>query len=98
MNIDNQMAINAYNTLNDKQITANKSKFDEKALKEQTDAFESFLVKTVLDVSIKNENSLFPKDAGDKIYNSMYNDTMSKALSGNFGFSDMLFNFLKQRS
>ncbi|ASM36925.1 MAG: rod-binding protein [Campylobacter sputorum] len=98
MNIDNSMALNAYNAVNDKLITQNRPRFDEKALREQTDAFESFLVKTVLDLSIKNENPLFPKDAGDKIYNSMYNDTMSKALSGGFGFSDMLFNFLKERS
>ncbi|WP_033916033.1 rod-binding protein [Campylobacter sputorum] len=96
--IDNSMALNVYNAINDKLITQNRPRFDEKALREQTDAFESFLVKTVLDLSIKNENSLFPKDAGDKIYNSMYNDTMSKALSGSFGFSDMLFNFLKERS
>lgn len=98
MNIDNSMALNAFNQINDKKITQNKPRFDEDALREQTDAFESFLVKTVLDLSIKNENALYPKDAGDKIYGSMYNDTMSKALSGGFGFSDMLFNFLKERS
>jgi len=68
---------------------------DEKRLKESTDAFESFLVKKVLDISLKRENSIFGKDAGDKIYNSMYNDTMSKTLSGGFGFSELLFNFLK---
>ncbi len=72
------------------------SKNDEK-LREQTDAFESFLLKKVLDIAIKkNENSIFGKDAGDKIYNSMYNDTMSKALGGGMGFSEMLFNFLKE--
>lgn len=70
----------------------------EKALKEQTDAFESFLVKTVLDVSLKNKASLFEKDASDDIYSSMYNDTMSKALSGGIGFSQLLFDFLRQKS
>ncbi|KAA6227150.1 hypothetical protein FMM58_04050 [Campylobacter sp. LR291e] len=72
------------------------SKEDE-ALKEQTDAFESFLIKTILDISINQENSLFGKDASDEIYSSMYNDTMSRALSGGMGFSNMLFNFLKER-
>jgi Rod binding domain-containing protein len=72
------------------------SKNDEK-LREQTDAFESFLLKKILDIAIKkDENSIFGKDAGDKIYNSMYNDTMSKALGGGMGFSEMLFNFLKE--
>lgn len=70
----------------------------EKALKEQTDAFEAFLVKTVLDVSLKNKASLFEKDASDDIYSSMYNDTMSKALSGGIGFSQLLFDFLRQKS
>lgn len=71
--------------------------FDE-ALKEQTDAFEAFLIKNVLDISMKNKPSLFEKDASDDIYASMYNDTMSKALSGGLGFSELLFNFLKERA
>ncbi|MDY4451306.1 MAG: hypothetical protein SPE37_04240, partial [Campylobacter sp.] len=59
---------------------------DTKALREQTDAFESFFVKMVLDIAIKTENPLFGKDAGDEIYGSMYRQTMSEALSGGFGF------------
>jgi len=90
MKIDNTIAITNFNN-HDLKINT----LDEKRLKESTDAFEAFLVKKVLDISLKNENSIFGKDAGDNIYNSMYNDTMSKALSGNFGFSELLFNFLK---
>lgn len=101
--IDNTLALNAYNRLNDSKISTNLAKLgansiDKTKLKEQTNAFEAFMVKTILDISIKNENSLFPKDAGDKIYQSMYNDTMSRALSGGFGFSKLLFDFLTQRS
>ncbi|EPD7133593.1 hypothetical protein ACSDYA_001126 [Campylobacter upsaliensis] len=70
---------------------------EKKALKEQTDAFEAFLIKSVLDISLKNQNSLFGKDASSEIYSSMYNDTMSKALSGGMGFSKLLFDFLKER-
>ena len=44
---------------------------DTKALREQTDAFESFFVKMVLDIAIKTENPLFGKDAGDEIYLSL---------------------------
>lgn len=68
------------------------------ALREQTDAFEAFLIKSVLDISLKNKVSLFGKDASDEIYSSMYNDAVSKALSGGMGFSELLFNFLKERS
>jgi len=69
---------------------------DDTKLKEQTDNFEAFMVKKILDISLKSENSIFGKDAGDKIYHSMYNDTMSKALSGGMGYSELLFNFLKE--
>ena len=71
---------------------------DTKALREQTDAFESFFVKMVLDIAIKTENSLFGKDAGDEIYGSMYRQTMSEALSGGFGFSDMIYDYLLERA
>lgn len=71
---------------------------DTKALREQTDAFESFFVKMVLDIAIKTENPLFGKDAGDEIYGSMYRQTMSEALSGRFGFSDMIYDYLLERA
>ena len=69
---------------------------NDKKLKEQTDAFEAVILKQMLDISLKSENSLFPKDAGTDIYQSMYNDQMSKSLSGGFGFSNLLFNYLKE--
>jgi len=67
-------------------------------LKEQTDKFEAFFLKQILDIALNSDeqNSLYPKDAGDKIYKSMYNDTMSNALSGHLGLSEMLFNYLKE--
>jgi Rod binding domain-containing protein len=71
---------------------------DDALLKEQTDKFEAFFVKQVLDIALKDESSLFPKDPGDKIYQSMYNDTMSSEFSGSFGFSELLFNFLKEQA
>ena len=81
--------------INDNDIVT-KSKEDE-ALIEQTDAFDAFFLKQVLDVSLKSQNSLFGKDASDEIYSSMYNDTMSKAFSGSMGFSKLLYDFLKER-
>ncbi len=65
-------------------------------LKEQTDKFEAVFIKEILDVSTKSENSLFPKSAGEDIYKSMYNEAMSDKLSGKFGFSELLYNFLKR--
>lgn len=71
---------------------------DDAALKAQTDKFEALMLKTLLDTSMKDENPLYGKDAGDKIYKSMYRDEMSKVASGGFGLSELLFNYLKQNS
>ncbi len=91
MTIDNSLA--TISTFDPKKIELTE---DDKKLKEQTDNFESFMIKKILDISLKRENNLYGKDAGDKIYNSMYNDTMSKALSGGMGYSELLFSFLKE--
>ena len=95
MNIDNSVAFSYIDAV--KTPLHVDSKNDVK-LKEQTDKFEAFFIKKILDVSLKNENTLFGKDAGDKIYHSMYNDAVSNAMGGKFGFSQMLFDFLKQKS
>lgn len=93
MTIDNSLA--TISTFDPEKIELSA---DDKKLKEQTDNFESFMIKKILDISLKRENNIFGKDAGDKIYNSMYNDTMSKALSGGMGYSELLFSFLKENN
>ncbi len=93
MKIDSFVALKASENIKFDQST------NDKKLKEQTDQFEAFLIKKVLDISIKREESIFgEKDAGSKIYNSMYNDTISRAMGGGFGFSQLLFDHLKDTS
>lgn len=70
---------------------------DDARLKEQTNAFESLILKTLLETSLKLENPLYPKEAGAEIYESMYKDTLANQLSGGFGYSELLFNFLKEQ-
>ncbi len=72
---------------------------DEKALKEQTDAFEAVIVKMLLDNAMKEENDIFSsqKDPGDKIYKSMYREELANASAGSFGFSQMLYEYLSQK-
>ena len=72
---------------------------DDKKLREQTDAFEAVIVKMMLDDAMKNEKSLFSSqnDPGDKMYQSMYRDELSKQSAGSFGFSQMLYDFLSQK-
>jgi Rod binding domain-containing protein len=98
LDVDNSLALMqaSQNNFSDVKIE-NKN---DALLKEQTDKFEAFFIKQVLDISLKqnDSNSLFGKDAGDKIYNSMYNDAVSSAMSGKFGFSELLFNYLKENT
>ena len=89
--IDNYMALHQYNNLH---ISKNDNL---KQLKQQTDNFEAVILKSFLDESLDMKNDLFPKSAGQNIYNSMYKDTLSKELSGGFGYSELLFNYLKEK-
>lgn len=68
------------------------------ALKEKTDAFEAVMVKQMLDIALEEKYSLFPDDPGKDVYKSMYTETMSNSLSGGFGFSELLYNYLRERS
>ncbi|WP_420537191.1 rod-binding protein [Helicobacter rodentium] len=68
---------------------------DDSRLREQTDAFEALIIKNMLDTALKMDESLFPKAPGHDIYESMYRDTLSESLSGSFGFSDLLYDYLK---
>ncbi len=75
-------------------------KAEDLKLKEQTDAFESVILKMLMDNSMSDEKNIFSEqnDPGDKIYKSMYRDELSKASAGGFGFSQMLYDFLSQKS
>ena len=76
------------------------SKAENEELRAQTDAFESVIIKMLMDNAMKDEKNLFSdqKDPGDKIYKSMYRDELSKASAGGFGFSQMLYDYLSQKS
>jgi Rod binding domain-containing protein len=73
---------------------------DEAKIREQTDAFESIILKMLMDNAMKNQEDMFSdqKDPGDKIYKSMYREELAKASAGGFGFSQMLFDFLSRKN
>ena len=60
MQIDNTLALNSYNDISANKIKNANAKQDA-LLKEQTDAFEAFMVKAVLDIALKEDdkNSLY---------------------------------------
>jgi Rod binding domain-containing protein len=74
------------------------AKAEDKELKKQTDAFESVLIKMLMDNAMKDEKNIFSSenDPGEKIYKSMYRDELSKASAGSFGFSQMLYDYLSR--
>jgi Rod binding domain-containing protein len=75
------------------------AKAEDKALREQTDAFEAVIIKMMIDNAMKDSQDLFSSqnDPGDKIYKSMYRDELSRASAGSFGFSQMLYDYLSQK-
>lgn len=81
----------------------NIAKIDENSkgdkLREQTDAFESVILKMIMDDAMEKEKNLFTEqnDPGEKIYKSMYRDELAKASAGGFGFSQMLYDFLSEK-
>ena len=85
LNVDTSAALSSYNKFSTSSIENRRAD----KLQSEQDA----LLKEQTDAF-----EAFGKDAGDEIYHSMYNDTMSKALSGNLGFSELLFNYLKERA
>lgn len=79
----------------DKPINYIDKSTDDARLKEQTDAFEALILKFMLDSALKLDNPLLPKAAGSDIYNAMYKENIADAVSGNFGYSELLFSYLK---
>lgn len=99
MKIDSSVAMQGYeaskaNRLNNLNNALSK---DDKALKEQTDAFESILLKFMLDTSLNMQDPLYPKQPGSEIYQSMYKDTLAEQLSGSFGYSKALYEWIKEQ-
>jgi hypothetical protein len=94
----NTVAMNASMMAQNKVPNIDKSS-DEAKIREQTDAFESIILKMLMDNAMKDQEDLFSeqKDPGDKIYKSMYRDELAKASAGGFGFSQMLFDHLTQK-
>lgn len=92
MNIDNSIALYQANA----NIPKVERELDKEALKKQTDQFEAIILKQLMDVSMKDENTLFGKDPGDKIYNSMYREEISKVGAGSFGLSQILYDYLSE--
>ncbi len=96
---DSTMNLNAATISQQHTVPKIDPKAEDADLRKQTDAFESIIVKMIMDNAAKDEKNLFSQqnDPGDKIYKSMYRDELSKASAGGFGFSQMLYDYLSQR-
>ncbi len=94
-----QVGLNAQMLANNQAIPKIDANVQNDALREQTDAFESVILKMLMDNAMKNQEDLFSsqKDPGDKIYKSMYREELAKASAGGFGFSQMLYDYLSEK-
>ncbi|PHS58181.1 MAG: hypothetical protein COB17_04085 [Sulfurimonas sp.] len=99
MNNLNSIGIQALSISQQHQIPKIDPKAEDASLRKQTDAFESVILKMLLDNAMKDEKNLFSEqnDPGDKIYKSMYRDELAKTSAGSFGFSSMLYNYLSRK-
>ena len=68
-----------------------------KKLKQSCNDFESEILNFFLKNALNSKNKLFPESPGEKIYKSMYQEELSKDLSGSFGYSKLLFDYLKEK-
>ena len=66
-------------------------------LKKVCKEFESEILNFYLKEALNSNSKLFPKSPGEEIYKSMYQEELSKELSGNFGYSELLYNYLKNK-
>lgn len=96
----NSLSMKAQFMAREKDIPKIDKNVDSDKLKEQTDAFESIIIKMLMDNAMQDEKNIFSQanDPGDKIYKSMYREELSKASAGSFGFSEMLYDYLSQKS
>lgn len=100
MNINNTLA--SINIAKDSNLVDDlknklKNNSSDMALREQTDKFEAIFIKTLLDSALNLDDPLYEKGPGDEIYKSMFKAELANNLSGSFGYSELLFNFLKDR-
>lgn len=70
---------------------------EEEQLRKLSKDFESIFLKQLLDVSMK-DSTFAGEGAGKDIIMGMYTDAISQSGSGNFGFGDMMYDYLKQQS
>ena len=72
-------------------------KVEDKELREVSNNFEAFFINQILETSLKS-TSIAGEEAGSDIIKGMYLQSISDSSSGNFGISDMLYNFLSQNN
>lgn len=91
--INNTMPINQTHKFDN--IKSDNLKNDD--LKKVCDDFETFFTQQLLDVSLKS-TSVAGEGTGSDIIKGMYTENISKNTGGNFGISNMLYQFLSKKS
>ena len=100
------MEINSSNLINKDIFQTNKfenlnsnnlENVEDKELRDVSNSFEAFFLNQILETSLKT-TSIAGEEAGSDIIKGMYLQSIADSSSGNFGISDMLYNFLSQNN
>ena len=100
------MEINSSNLINKDIFQTNKFEnlnsnnlehVEDKELRDVSNSFEAFFLNQILETSLKT-TSIAGEEAGSDIIKGMYLQSIADSSSGNFGISDMLYNFLSQNN
>ena len=103
---DCKMEINSSNLYNKDILKTNKfenldgnslKNVEDKELRDVSNNFEAFFINQILETSLKS-TTIAGEEAGSDIIKGMYLQSISDSSSGNFGISDMLYNFLSQNN
>ncbi|WP_122894083.1 rod-binding protein [Arcobacter peruensis] len=75
----------------------NTENLENKELREVANSFESFFLNQIMDVSLKS-NNIAGEGPGSDIIKSMYLQNIADNSAGNFGISNMLYEFLSKNN
>ncbi len=93
--------LNSRSQINTESLVRRANKAENRELREVCEEFESIFVKMMLDSMRKtlSDNTLIPKNAGEKLFEDQLYDEYSKKISreANLGIAEMMYNQLSSK-
>jgi hypothetical protein len=94
--LSTDIGVNFYNDSYKNIQKINSKNVEDKELKKVCDDFESFFMRQLMEISLK-ESSLAGEGTGNDIIKGLYIDGMSRNTGGTVGISSMIYDYLSQK-